>query len=117
MLEQTLELGIQTRVVDDAVEVVPLRHPLDVEDDERDRERVLRQNSLSDGFGRSDNFARGSKRTEKVLPESLEEVDVLRLLGSEIQKCSNAGIVAVKHRPDVIQHEGQDKFFDQTEDV
>src|SRR5262245_10627664 len=90
---------------------MPLRHPLDVQDDERDRERMLRQNRLSDGFRRSDNLAGRAEGAEEVCPESLEEVDVFRFLAGEIQKCSNARIVAVQDGPRVIQNEGQNELL------
>ena len=83
--EQALELRIQLLVIGHAVEVVPLSHPLDVQNHQRNRQRMLRENRLRNGFRRSDDFAVAAEGTEKVFAKSLEQIDVLGLFAGELE--------------------------------
>ena len=117
VLEQALELRIQLLVVGHAVEVVPLSHPLDVQNHQRNRQRMLRENRLRNGFRRTDDFAVAAEGTEEVLAKPLEQVDVLGFFAGEIQKRPDAGIVSVQHWPGMIEYEGQDELLDKAEYV
>lgn len=96
MLEQALELWVEPLVVSGAVDVVTLRHPLDVQDDERDGQWVMGENGLGDLFGRPDDRAPGAEAALEILGEALEQLDVLGLFGGELQESARAVVV----RPD-----------------
>ena len=57
ILHQALEQRIEVAVVLDASEVMLLRHPLDHQDDEADRERIVAEDLRADRLGRADHLA------------------------------------------------------------
>src|SRR4030095_12552729 len=77
MLEQALELGIEILVVPHALDPVPLRHPLDVQDGQGHRERRVAEHGLGHGVGRADHLAGGAEAALEFRAEAAEEVDVL----------------------------------------
>src|SRR5262249_49499745 len=115
VLEQALELRIQLLVVVHAVQVMPLSHPLDVQNHKRNRQRMLRENRMCNSFGRTDDFAVAAEGTQEVFPKSLEQIDVLGLFDGEVQKCAESGIVSVQYWPGMIEDEGQDELLDKAE--
>ncbi|MCG3161789.1 MAG: hypothetical protein JMDDDDMK_03003 [Acidobacteria bacterium] len=117
MFEQALELRVERLVVFDAVQVMALRHPLDVQNRQRHGQRIVRQHGLSDGFRRADYSAFVAEAALKLFTEAFEEVDVFGLFARELQQRAHAIIVAMKLRAGVIQHERQDELFHQTEDA
>src|SRR5215468_12434041 len=115
MLEQALELRVESPVVLHAFGVMLLRHPFDVQDDQGHGQRVVRENGLGDGAGRADEQTFRPKPIFKLLAEMFEEVDVFGLFGGESQEGPHAIIVALQLLARVIEHEGQDELFDQPE--
>ena len=81
--EQALELRIEILVVLDAVEVVRLRHPLEVQGQQRDAEPAVREHDLRDLGRGADHAARRVEARLELLGEPVEQVDVLRLLVGE----------------------------------
>ena len=59
-------------VVFHAVDVVRLRHPLEVERQQRDAEPAVRQHDLRDVGGRADHAARRVEALLELLGEALE---------------------------------------------
>ena len=57
MLEQALELRIERAVVVDRFLEVPLAHPFDVQDRQRHRQRMMREDVLGDRVGGPDDLA------------------------------------------------------------
>ena len=94
-LSRLLNCGSSAVVARHALEVVPLRHPLDVKDDERDGQGMLGQYCLRDGFGRSDDFTIAAEGIEEILRETPEQIDVLGLLAGEVQERADARVVPV----------------------
>src|SRR6187397_3028273 len=117
MLQEALELRIQSLVGQDAVEVVALGHPLDVQNDERNSQGMLGQNSLRNCLGRPDDTAIAAERVEEIVTEPFEQIDVLGFLTRKVQKCADARVVSMKDRPGVIQNERQDELLHEAEDV
>src|SRR5215471_16997098 len=115
MLEQALELRVESSVVLYAFGVMLLRHPFDVQGDQGNGQRVVRENGLGDGAGRADEQTFRPKPIFKLLAEMFEEVDVFGLFGGESQEGPYAIIVALQLRTRVIEHEGQNELFDKTE--
>ena len=63
MPQKALELLVEVAVILDALEVVPLSHPLDVQNHKRNRQWMLRENRLRNGFRRTDDFAVAAEGT------------------------------------------------------
>src|SRR4029453_6880135 len=61
VLEQALELRIELLVLLRALEPVPLRHPLDVQDRQGHRERRVAEHGPGHGVGRADHLAGGAE--------------------------------------------------------
>src|SRR5262245_33978882 len=113
--EQALELRVQTFVVLHALEVVPLGHPLDLEGDEGDRERVVGEDLAGDDVAGAYRPALGAEALAEILPEAAEELDVLRLLAGELEEGSDARVVPAELRPRVVDDEGEDELLDEAE--
>ena len=116
--QQALELRVEVLVVADALDVVPLRHPLDLQDHERHGERVVRQHRARDRRAAARSRRSGVPKPRcELLAEALEEVDVLRLLAREREQRADAVVVAVELRPRVVEHERQDELLHEAEHV
>ena len=64
MLHQALEQRVEVAVVADRAEIMLLRHPLDHQDNQPDRERIVAQYLGADIFGRADHWhSTGKPRT------------------------------------------------------
>ena len=81
-----LNRGIEIAVVLDAVEIVKLRHPLDVEDHQGDGERIVAEDLGGDRLGRADDRAFGLEALGEQPVELLEQVDVLGFLAGELAR-------------------------------
>src|SRR5688572_10303815 len=117
MLEQALELRVEVRIVGDAFQVVKLGHPLDLKNDESNRQRMFRKDRLCDRFRRADHFTGTLEGCKEVLAKAFEQVDMLGLFAREVQKGSNARIAASKQRTRMIQNEREDELLDQPERI
>ena len=94
-----------------------LRHPLDHEDDQADRERIVAEDFRADRFRRADHFARDREAADERFMEALEQVDVLRFLAGKVDQCPDPPVVAAQRGPRVVEQEGQDELFDDAEDT
>ena len=104
-------------VVADALEVVPLGHPFDLQDQQRHRQRMVRQHSPPDLLGRTDHGAgRAEARLELAL-EGAEQVNVLGFLAGEAQSARVRRSSLAQQRPRMVEHERQDELLDQAEGV
>jgi hypothetical protein len=63
-----------------------LHEPLDVQDENRDRERRVREDGARDRVRRADDFAAVAEPPLELRAEAPEQVDVLRLLGRELEE-------------------------------
>ena len=88
-----------------------------MEDQQRDRERLVGQHSLGHRLGRADDGAGRAEARLELLLEALEQVDVLGLLARELQEGAGPRVVRRQPRPGVVEQEGQDEFLDQPEEV
>src|SRR5215471_20978048 len=113
VLEQTFELRIQFLIVLDAVHVMPLHHPLDVQGRQGNAERIMRQNFFGDSRGWSDHLTHGAKTCLEFAPEPLEQLDVLGFFARELQQRARAKVVRLKLLPRLVEHERQDKLFNE----
>ena len=94
MLQEALEQGIEVGVVPDAVDIMVLGHPLDHQDDQRDRERIVAKHLGGDRLGRADHGAGRAEALGEQGVELAEQVDVLGLLAGEVEQGADAMIVA-----------------------
>src|SRR4051812_49424644 len=85
MAQQALELRIERLVVLHAVEEMTLRHPFDMQDEQRHRERVVRQHFAADRVGRPDHVAWSAETAVEFLAEFPEQLNVLRFLGGKAE--------------------------------
>src|SRR4051794_2769462 len=93
MAQQALELRIERLVVLHAVEEMTLRHPLDVQDEQRHRERMMRQNRAADRVGRSNHAACRAEAAVEFLAEFPEQLNMLRFLGGKAEKRPDPAVV------------------------
>src|SRR5262249_3304793 len=107
MPQQALELRIQALVVANAVQVVALRHPFDVEYDQSHAQRMMRENRARYRLRRPDGLAWRRKSFLELSCELFEQLDVLGFLAGEPQKRSRPIVVFVQMGPRVVHHEGQ----------
>ena len=77
----------------------------------------MRQHLAGDRRCRADHLDRRAEARQEGFAEALEEMDVLCLLGRELQQGAVAPVVGAEFGPGMIHHEGQDEFLDQAEDV
>src|SRR6185437_605382 len=117
MTQQALELRVEIFVVANAFDIMLLRHPLDPEDDERNAERAMGQNSFSDFLRRPNRFAVRHKAGLELLCKLPEQMNVLRFFTRELQQRARAIVVFVQMRACVIEHERQNKLLDDAESV
>src|SRR5262249_21744539 len=91
--------------------------PLDAEDDQRDRERVLGEDRARHRVGRADDGDVLAEAGEEGGAEAPEEVDVLGLLAGEVEEGAGARELARHLGADVVEDEGQDELLDEPEHV
>src|SRR3954466_7861481 len=115
MAQQALELRIERLVILHAVEEMTLRHPFDMQDEQRDRERVIGQHLAADRVGRTDHAARGAETAVEFLAEFPKQLNVLRFLGGKAEECADPVVVLVQLRPHMVEHERKNKLLDQPE--
>ena len=115
MLQQALELGIQVLVVLDRVEIVLLDEPLDVEREERHRQRAIAEHLGRHRRRRPDHVAAMAEASVELFAEALEELDVLGLLARELDERPGPVVVRRQPRPRVVEHEGEDELLHEPE--
>src|SRR6185369_992199 len=113
---QALEERVEVLVVADRAQVMLLGHPLDHQDHERDRERVVRQDLGPDVFGRADDLALDREAADESRVKALEQVNVLGFLVREIEDRADAPVVAQQMRARMIHQEREDELLDDPED-
>src|SRR6185503_5950450 len=106
----------QLLIILDAINIVVLNHPFDVQGYQGNTQRIVRKDLRRDSFGWSNYRTFGFKAVRELLPESLEELNVLRFFAGELQKRSRSKIVGLQMGSCLVQHKGQDEFFDQPKD-
>jgi hypothetical protein len=116
VVEQAFEQRIERGLGLDALDVVLLRHPLDVEDDQRDTELRVLENRVRDVARGTDHLTGRVEAFAKQLREALEELDVLRLFTRKLEQRSDFRVVAVDLAARVVEQERQDELLDQSEE-
>src|SRR5262245_3988193 len=94
-----------------------LRHPFDQKDRERDRQRLMDQDRCGNCRRRTDRVAFDRKSLVKLSRKGLEQLDMFRFFAGELQECADAIIVLIERWANMIEHERQNEFLDQTEDL
>src|SRR5690349_15279846 len=117
MFQQALELRVELLIVFHTVREMPLHHPFDMQRRDCNAERIVRQNRSRNRRRWPNNFTMRAEAVFKLLPETLEELNVLRLFTRKLQQRAHAVIVAAELRPSVVQHKRQDELFNETEDA
>src|SRR6266545_385192 len=117
MLEQALKLRIEILIVSDAVNVVALHHPLDVQRGQRHCQRIMSKYCARDCFGWTNDRTPRSEVCFKIRAESFEKLDVLGFFTGKLQQGAHSVVVSMDLRSGMIQYEGQNELFDQTEDA
>ena len=72
MLQQALELRIELLIVAYAVDVMPQRYPLNMQDCEPDAQRTVRQHEAFDIFRRTDELTLAAKARGEVIAKPFE---------------------------------------------
>jgi hypothetical protein len=119
VLEHAAEEGIELllRVVLHRIHVVALGHPLDVQGGDEDAQRRVIEDGRSDLLGRSDHPTGRTKPLLELLPEPLEELDVLRLLLGEVKECPPLVSVSTDAMAHVVDQRRHDVLLHQAEEV
>src|SRR5512139_3972854 len=73
------------------------------------------KNEAANLFGRADEVALAAEALFKLLAETFEEVDMLRLFAGKPEQRPNSVVVPRELRSGVIHHVGQNKLFNQAE--
>jgi hypothetical protein len=84
VLEQTPKLRIEILVVLDTPQVVTLRHPLEAEDCDGDREGTVAQDRPADLVGRTDETARRTELAVKLAQHGAKQLAVLLLFVGKV---------------------------------
>ena len=116
VFEKTLELRVQLSIVLDALDVMTLRHPFDMQDRKRYRKRSMGENNFCHVRRRTDDLAFGLEPCFEFFGELPEKLYMFCLFAGELQKGVHAKVVTHQRRPDVIEDERQNELFDQSED-
>ena len=98
-----------------AAEVMLLGHPLDHQDDQADRERIVAEDLGADRFGRADHLALDREAADERCVEALEQMDVLGFLAGEVEQRADAPVVAAQLRPRMVEQEREDELLDDPE--
>ena len=94
-----------------------LGHPLDHQDDEADRERIVAEHLGADRFGRADHPAFDREAADEGGVEALEQMDVLGFLAGEVEERPHPPVVVVVQRgARVIDQEREDELLHDPED-
>ena len=75
-----------------------LGHPLDHQDDQADRERVVAQHLGANRFRRTDQLALDREAADERGVEALEQMNVLGFLAREVEQGANPPVVAAQVR-------------------
>ncbi len=94
-----------------------LGHPLDHQDDQPDRERVVAEHLRADRLGRADHLAFDREAADERFVEALEQMDVLGFLAGEIEQGADPPVVVAQHRPRMVDQERKDELLDDPEDA
>src|SRR5689334_4895947 len=117
MFQQALELWIEVLVVFDAIHVMPLHHPLDVQRRQGYAQRIVSQYRAGDRFWWANYRTVRAKAFFKLLPEAFEELNVFCFLAGELQQSAHTVVVAAEMWPCLVQHERKNELFDETKDA
>ena len=116
MAHQALEQRIDVAVVADRAEIMLLRHPLDHQDDQRHRERIVAEHLGADRLGRADHLALDREAAHEGGVEALEQMDVLGFLAGEVEQGADAPVVLAQLATRMIEQEREDELLDDAED-
>src|SRR5262245_13947538 len=117
VLQQALELRIEVLVVANALDVVTLDHPLDVQRGYGHAQCIVLEYLGCDRLRWANHETHGAKPVFKFLSETLEQLDMLRFLAGELQQRAHSVIIALKLWPGVVQYEGENELLDESEDA
>ena len=84
MLEQALELRVQFLIVLHTFLVMALCHPFDVQNRQRHRQRIVRQNRLGDRLRRADYRRFVSEAFLKLFAKKFEELNMFSFFAGEL---------------------------------
>src|SRR6185369_10186135 len=115
MLEQIFEQGIDFAVVADRAQIMRLGHPLDHQDDQSNRQRMMAEHPLRKRLARTEHLAGEWESAVERLAIAVEEMDVLGFLSREIEERPRTIVVAAQARPCVVHEEREDELFDRSE--
>src|SRR5262245_45676565 len=102
MSQQALELGIEILIVLDAIKVVTLRHPFNLQNGKSYRQRIMLEHFFSNCFRWSNHRTDDGEVVVKLLAEAFEQVNVLRLFTGKLQQRAHAVVVAAQLWPRMI---------------
>src|SRR5215467_9194060 len=94
-----------------------LCHPLDLQNNQRHRQWVMRQHRVADCCGRADDITSCAETAIKFIAKSLKQMNMFGLFSGKLQKCSSSIIIRIEFRPRVIHDEWENKFLDETKDA
>src|SRR6185369_7665283 len=105
MFQEALELRVEGLIVPDALNVMALDHPLDVQRRQRHAQRIVLEYLGRDRFGWTNYETVSAETVLKFLAKAFEQLNVLRFLARKLQQRPDAVIVARQLRPSVVQDE------------
>src|SRR5262249_9705263 len=117
MPEQTFELRVESLVSANAVQVVALRHPFDVQNDENNPQRMVRQDGAGNLLRRSDSFAWRHETFLELGGEFLKQLDVFGFFACKPQQRSGPVIIGIELWTSMVQDERQNELFHETEGI
>src|SRR5262245_14767636 len=94
-----------------------LYHPLDMQNDQRNAQRIMGKNCVGDCLRRTDHGAVHVESASKFFAELFEQVNMFRFFSSEFQERTRSIVVLAEIRPGMIQYEWENEFLDQTENA
>jgi len=115
MLEQTLKLWIEILVVLDTPQVVSLRHPLEAEDCDGNREGMVAQDRPADLVGRTDETAWRTESAVKLAQHRTKQLAMLLFFIDKVAQRRCAKRIRLYFIIRLTRNERHDKGFDQFE--
>ncbi len=117
VVEEFLEERVDHLGGFDALDVVLLRHPLDVEDQQGDAELRVLEHRVGDVARRSDDVRAAAEARAEGAREALEELDVLGFFAGELEERPDLVILRVDAASRVVEDEGEDELLDEPEEA
>lgn len=113
MLQETPELVVHALHIAATLGEVALRHPLDMQDGQRDSQGMVRQHRTGDSLGWTDHITTDAKPVEKFFPEALEQLNVLGFLGGKFKQGACSIVIFRQRGARMVQHKRQNEIVHQ----